>query len=163
MENLRLTKSIWTEDDFDQMGWHDNRIYGIAFGMKESEIIFDIDYILEWTEAAEEEETNFKFQIAPSTLVFRNVYDFYISSSIISDMKIEDIYRSKPARPKNAAYVKEQIEYEWTIETTSGEITFISVGYKQILRKAPVLQSTQQIDLLQRGGISFDLKSFFPE
>ncbi|MEJ6979425.1 hypothetical protein WG906_03130 [Pedobacter sp. P351] len=44
-----LENQIWTEQDFDNMGWHDSSIYGIAFG-RPYELSFDIDYIFKWVE-----------------------------------------------------------------------------------------------------------------
>ncbi len=42
-----LEKSIWTDLDFENMGWHDSRIHSVAFG-ENFELIFDIDYIFKW-------------------------------------------------------------------------------------------------------------------
>ncbi|MEJ7738107.1 MAG: hypothetical protein WKF97_11820 [Chitinophagaceae bacterium] len=155
MKTINLEKSVWTDDDFEQMGWHDNKMYAMAFGIENGEIIFDIDYILKWIDP-EENENNFKFLIVPSTLVFRNVYDLNMNSLTL-DVTVESIYRDNATQPKNADYIAEQIEYNWTIETTNGEITFKSVGYKQYARQKPRLLDSQFIDLAERGGISFDI------
>lgn len=147
-------KIVWTENDFEQMEWHDNKIYAIAFAIEEHEISFDIDYILKWIDP-KENENHFKFQLVPSTLVFRNVYDLNINLSLV-DVIIEGIYRDNPTQPKNAN-MYDQIEYDWTIETTNGEISFKSVGYKQYARQNPKLLDSQSIDLIERGGICFDI------
>lgn len=154
MENISLEKTVLTDSDFEEMGWHDSKLYAIAFGMKENEIAFDIDYILKWINPQGLENT-FKFVVAPATLVFRNVYDLNINTSL-TEVIIESIERSNPVRPKNANYIKEQLEYDWRIETTNGEISFKSVGYEQFFRKNPTLIDQQHIGLLKRGGISFD-------
>ncbi len=152
MKNNFLDKIIWDESDFDQMNWHDNRIYAISFGIEEYELILDIDYILKWIEP-EENESMFKFIVAPATLIFKNVYDLEISSSTVN-LIIDTVHRENPIKPINAAYIKEQLEYDWTIETTQGRIIFKSVGFIQYLRRKP-LQGSQEIGLLERGGISF--------
>lgn len=150
-----LEKKKWTEADFEEMGWHDNKIYAMAFGLNEYEITFDIDYILKWTNP-EENETHFKFIVVPAVLVFRNVYDLNISFSLL-EVTIEDIFRDNPTIPKNAAFIEEQVEYDWTIETTNGEITFKSVGYRQYAKQKPIWTDNQSIDMPERGGISFNV------
>ncbi|HXB45387.1 MAG TPA: hypothetical protein VNV85_15080 [Puia sp.] len=154
MEIINSEKIIWTEDDFDQMGWHDNKIYAIAFGIEESEISFDIDYIIRWVDP-KENKSNFEFLIAPATLVFRNVYDFSMNFSLL-DLIIDGISRDNPSQPKNAVHIKEQIEYDWIIQANNGEITFRSVGYKQYARQKPKLYSNQLIGFAERGAIGFD-------
>ena len=149
MENTKPIKTVWTEKDFDQMGWHDNKIYAITFNVNNSEISLDIDYILQWINP-EKGETDFKFKVAPSTLVFRNIYNLKIDFPILDNLFIEDIYRNNPSKPKNAKHIKEQIEYEWTIETGGGDLIFNSVGFKQVLRKSPILINKQNIDLIRR-------------
>lgn len=49
---------VWTEDDFKRMGWHDSKLYAMAFGMEKHEIRFDIDYILECIHPKEEKHTS---------------------------------------------------------------------------------------------------------
>src|SRR5919197_519327 len=44
-QNYEIEKWIWMESDFDVMGWHDSRIYGIALFPENGEIAFDIDNI----------------------------------------------------------------------------------------------------------------------
>ena len=153
LDILNLEKIKWTEQEFDQMQWHDNKIYAIGFGLNENELAFDIDYILKWINP-EHNENNFKFIVVPATLIFRNVYDVNISLSL-TDLVIDDLYKNNPVQPKNGNYICEQFEYEWTIETTNGEITFKSVGYNQYARQVPKLITTQSFNLSERGGISF--------
>ena len=73
-EDYTIEKWIWTEADFEVMGWHDNRIYALAFSADTFELILDIDYIFKWINP-EPGETFFQFWTAPATLVFQNVYD----------------------------------------------------------------------------------------
>lgn len=150
-----LEKHIWDENDFEQMGWHDSKIYAIAFKDESFEFLLDIDYILEWIHP-KEDESNFKFWLAPSTLIFRNVWDLNFSLETNLNLEIQDIHRVNPRPPKNSKRIEESLEYDWTIETNNGEITFKAVGYKQYIRSAPILLDSQKISLDQRGGISFD-------
>lgn len=148
-----IEKHLWSEKDFASMEWHDCKIYAIALGVEEHEIMIDIDYILEWIKP-DKNGNYFKFWVAPATLVFKNVYNILINIDSVNTI-IDCIYRNNPVRAKNASYVEETIEYDWIIETINGEISFKSVGFTQYLRKKPVLGS-QEIDLLVRGGISFE-------
>jgi hypothetical protein len=140
------------------MGWHDCKIYAIAFRDENFELALDIDYIVEWIHP-KESESNFKFLVAPSTLVFRNVWDLKISLESNLKLEIQDLQKTNPHKPKNAKHIHESIEYDWIIETTSGEINFKSVGYKQYFRKPPILLDCQRIDFKLRGGISFEITS----
>jgi len=154
--NFKLEKLIWDENDFDKMGWHDSKIYAIAFKDEKFEFVLDIDYILEWIHG-EGNESKFKFWVSPSTLVFKNVWDLNFSLTTNLDLEIQDIHRSNPLPAKNSKHIAEPLEYDWVIETNSGDITFKSVGYKQHFRMAPILSNSQRINLLQRGGICFDV------
>lgn len=42
MENYELEKWVWTENDFEQMGWHDATIYGVRLNQN---LEIDLDYI----------------------------------------------------------------------------------------------------------------------
>ena len=145
-----IEKELWTDNDFEQMGWHDNKIHAIAFDGDNYQLLFDIDYICKWVK----KKNSFFFWVAPSTLVFRNVYQLDISTDTV-ELVILEISRSSPTKPNNYNHIEEQVEYQWRIETTSGEITFRSVGYRQSIRNRPVLIKRQELSLLERGEVSF--------
>lgn len=153
-----LEKTLWTEDDFENMGWHDSLIYAIGF-TPNFEFTLDIDYIFKWVHP-QEDETHFKFWVAPCTLVFENVYDLKFDIEISSpfELEIADITRDSPQKPINAEFIKRETEFSWNIETQQGNITFKAIGYKQYVRKLPVFQESQQIDSEKRGGISLERK-----
>ena len=158
MENFKLEKKIWTDTDFDIMGWHDCKVYAISFFDGASfELALDIDYIFKWIKP-NDNDTYFKFWVAPATLVFKNVHDLNINLDSI-DFKIDEIVRSNPIRPKNADYVGDVFEYDWTVETSSGVLTFKSIGYLQIIRQNPNLSDHQFVDIKERGGVSFERTS----
>jgi hypothetical protein len=153
METFQLEKYLWTENDFSSMDWHDSKIYAIAFDEEKFELAFDIDYILQWIDPTGE-DNYFKFWVAPATLVFKNVYDINLGMDSL-DFQIDVINRSNPAKPVNAEYLNVDVEYNWTIETTSGEISFKSIGYTLFIRQPPRLLNVQTIGLKDRGGICF--------
>jgi hypothetical protein len=155
MENYNLGKKIWTDVDFNIMGWHDCKIYAISFfDWEKFELALDIDYIFKWIKG-NGSDNYFKFWIAPATLVFKNVYDINVSINS-TDFRIDEIVRSNPVRPKNIGHVGDVFEYEWMVETSSGDINFKSVGYLQFIRQKPNLSDSQLIDIKERGGISFE-------
>ncbi|RFM25825.1 hypothetical protein [Deminuibacter soli] len=156
MERFILEKIVWTDDDFEKMGWHDNTVHAISFGSN-YEFLLDLDYIFEWS-SAKGENVFYEFWVSPCTLIFENVSDLNFNITITEPflLEIADVKRSDPKRPLNADYIKREIEYQWLIETNQGDITFRSVGYKQFVRREPLLIDSQQISLSKRGGISFD-------
>jgi hypothetical protein len=145
-------KNIWTEADFEKMGWHDCKLYGIAFNDEKFEMAFDIDYIIEWVRQTN--GSSYKFWVSPVTLIFKNVYNLEVNVTSLN-FTIQDISRRNPSIPKNAKHINENVEYDWTIELAEGEINFNSVGYTQYSRTPPVLLDEQHINPNERGGISF--------
>ena len=147
---MELEKNLWTQEDFENMGWHDNKIHAMAFDNEKIELSFDIDYICKW----EPKKKHILFWVAPATLIFTNVYDINISA-YQPDLTILDIERDSPVTPKNAAHIEGPFEYDWIITTTSGEITFKAVGFRQLIRATPIRIRNQNFSLTERGGITF--------
>lgn len=147
----QLDKHLWTDADFDIMSWHDCPIHALSF-TKENELMLDIDYIFKWN--LMKNKKHYQFWIAPCTLIFENVYDIEFESGHTT-LIIDSISKENPKVPKNADHIGKDTEYDWFIETTVGEIDFTSVGYKQYVRQAPMLLRTQEIDIQNRGGLSF--------
>ncbi|MEO6358496.1 MAG: hypothetical protein ABIU77_14945 [Ferruginibacter sp.] len=151
-----MNKTIWTEEDFENMQWHDNPIHAIT-NSDNFEILFDIDYIFEWILKGKE----YVFWIAPCTLIFENVYDLTFDvGPATPGMTIDFITRENPQKPKNSAYINRDTEFDWTIEMQEGNISFKSVGYKQFVRQIPKLVATQKLESKERGGLSFDRTTF---
>jgi hypothetical protein len=58
-----LTKSIWSDADFDVMGWHDVTIHGLCVQPGASDnllprLLLDIDYIVRWVHPLPPESTS---------------------------------------------------------------------------------------------------------
>jgi len=148
---FQIEKWIWTDNDFDSMGWHDSRIHALSFVPEQYEIVFDIDYIFQWI-PPESNESHFKFWVAPATLVFENIYDLEFDiESHDGDLEIDGITRKDPAKPLNGQFTGKDVDWLWVIECQEGEIRFRSDGYKQFIRAAPQLGGAQSIDLKRRG------------
>ena len=152
-----LEKWVWDDGDFDRMGWHDATIHAIAFGATDFELSLDVDYIFAWVKPAEGEK-NFRFWVAPCTLVFQNVYDVRLEAMGCGGPLIEvnELRRDDPRRPKNAEFIGCELEWQWTFDGHHGELGFRSVGFTLYVRRAPVLLDAQVLDLAERGGYSFE-------
>ncbi len=151
----QLEKRIWSESDFDVMGWHDSTIHSLAFYPETFEFALDLDYIFKWVDP-EVEGGYYSFWVAPATIVFENVYDLAIDAEPGLGLEVADITRSDPARPKNSEQIGKESEWTWTVECQEGRISFKAAGYKMFVRSAPVIQGQQSLDLVDRGGVSFD-------
>jgi len=133
-------KEIWTEQDFEQMGWHDSHVYNVSFPNKELEFCLDIDYLFKWV--LDSSKTNlYKFWVSPCVLVFFNVSNLKISIEFKDSIGLDilDINRNE-----SFLYLEKKITF-WNFEilTDKGTISFESSGYKQIVRKQPILNQSQ--------------------
>ena len=135
-----LEKTIWTDADFEKMGWHDNHIYKIRFT---DDLELDIDYILKWNQP-ELEGLPFSFWLAPATLVFKTIKDLKFEF----DFKLEDSFEIEDIEREN--------QNQWTIITRQGDIQFTSNGYEQYIRQDPSYQFGQRISYAERNGYSLD-------
>ena len=147
-------KWLWTEADFEIMGWHDARIYAVAFLEETFEFALDVDYIFEWVKPEPPAE-HFTFWVSPCTLVFENVSELEIDLAPYVDLTIEDISRGESLVPRNAEAIGKAVEWRWNIASTGGAINMRAAGYKQHVRMAPCHLARQSIPLSDRGGISF--------
>jgi hypothetical protein len=142
--SYELEKWAWSDADFDQMGWHDARVYAVQFGKN---ICFDIDYIFEWVKT--DADGFFSFVVAPVTLVFLNPTNisFNVNFQIGQQLEIEEIQRR----------IASSGSTEWYIETHQGDITITAESFRQVVRRQPTLQTGQQILLEERGEPSFSV------
>lgn len=162
MEKYVLEKSIWTQDDFNDMGWHDANIYGMIIEKGEepwqSYLIFDIDYIFEWIHPIPPQEY-FSFWVAPCTLMFKEVYELRIDldqqGNTLELFDFDSITMSSKKELNNGCTV-----YEWLLGLHIGEIQFKSLGFDQIVRKTPVYTNSQVLNLEERGEVSFSKHAF---
>lgn len=157
VEDYKLEKGIWTQDDFDVMGWHDSNIYGFAIekaGQFTGDLVFDIDYIFQWVDPVAPAK-NFSFWVSPCTLVFKDSFDLVMNietgSYALEWLEIADI---ELLSTKGDSANKQQ--FEWRIDLQLGEILVSSYGYEQIVRKEPKHINSQVLDLEDRGGICFE-------
>ena len=150
----KIDKWVWSEKDLAEMSWHDVIIHAIAATtelisrpdgepqMKARELVFDIDYVLNWREALTEHRAN--FWISPATLVFGNVSD--VKTNFTSD-----------TWPLIVIYDVRQVDRHWTIALADGQIAFESPGFEQYIRREPIFKANYTyLSDRERGGVSFE-------
>lgn len=151
-DSYSLPKELFTELDFDTMGWHDNPIHAVAFGPGEQELSFDIDYIIKWEQPLPGEKS-YRFWISPATLVFENLYNcqFNFDFPYHADLTILSLDRERVENNHSTKAV-----WKWTLDCLEAYWVFSATGYRQFIRKPPVLLDAQRFELPQRGGYNFE-------
>lgn len=156
--SYNLEKTVWSETDFEQMGWHDVHVHGISFGPEYKEhgtadFILDIDYIFEWIKPIPPERF-FKNWVAPCTLVFEGAYDLKIEIDdkigyALGPFEIDDLSIVERLQRDGTPY-----GYLWRIQLQTGWLELKSNGYKQYVRQKPSLNGLW-LTFAERNGISF--------
>ncbi|MDX3215101.1 hypothetical protein PV318_06035 [Streptomyces sp. ME02-6991-2B] len=154
-----LTKSMWSDADYDVMGWHYGTIHGLCVQPGASDdslprLLLDIDYIVRWVHPVAP-QTHFSFWIVPSTLVFDDVWNVegdLAFKQVALDLFIDDLRRSTPEDDHG--------DPQWHIDGHFFDLKFRAMGFRQYLRQAP--QHAQRLALAhsERGGISFAESAF---
>jgi hypothetical protein len=154
-EQYKLEKPLWTSDDFEVMGWHDSRVWAMVAHEEKFEFAMDLDYIFKWVHP-EPGETNFKFWVAPVTMVFENAYDISIEiQSRQGGIEVADLHREEPSPTPNGAL----IDYLYRFECQEGEMSLRATGYRLYVRSEPRLMKGQYLSLEERGGISVERRA----
>jgi hypothetical protein len=154
-----LDKSIWTQDDYAQMGWHDGSIYGLTFLPIDengtTHLVFDIDYIFKWVNPQKSGQP-FSFWVSPCTLVFKDTFALTINvdrrGGTTDMLEIADLILVDKVEQETNKWI-----YEWTIDLQEGRINFKSSGFDQIVRQKPLFTGGQFLSLDERNGISFSM------
>jgi hypothetical protein len=135
-------KEIWTEEDFEEMGWHDSRIHAIFFPNEDLELSLDIDYLFKWI--LDDKSNLYSFWVSPCILLFFNVLNLKISIDFqnIIGLDILDINRQNPRLSPNGKTTL----WDFEIITDKGYIKFESSGYRQVVKKQPILSQSQVLD-----------------
>lgn len=146
-----------TDADFDILSWHDNLIYALRFDIGDaaqgdwrSDLVFDIDHIVEWVSGS---DGTMRFRVAPATLTFHQVSDLRVAVdfgdsggiNMIGELSIAVITREplvlkdRPGAP---------LFYRWRIELNQprgGDIVFGAGGFTQTPRADPVVLDQQRL------------------
>jgi len=153
-EIYKLDKWIWTDEDFERMGWHDSNIYSFAFYPEQYEFALDLDYIFKWIHP-KKPGGYFNYWISPVTMIFENVYDLAFDIETSSGLEIDKIRRYNQKKPKNSQYINKEMEWSWDIKCHEGLISLKSIGFKMFVKSSPAFSDEQSIGLEKRGGVNF--------
>lgn len=143
----------WSTEDFEAMSWHDVHVHGFRILENSgengtAELVFDIDYILEWINS----EVGFSFVVAQASLQFHEIFDLKLAldyaqpSAGMCAFSLAGIERELVTYPTGHASYKWRLGINWPI----GEITFSSPGYTQRLVGQPHTQAVQSLNSAQR-------------
>lgn len=147
MSNYTPEKWIWTDADFETMSWHDVHIHSIAF--ESYSLAFDIDYMLSWI-APGAGEIYYKHWLSPATLLFERVSDVHIDLKPPGAPIVMDVTRSEPVTISG-----KPTTWLWHFDCIEGTIDLRATGFRQFIRRQPILASKQFFSESERGGISF--------
>lgn len=151
MSEYELEKEVWSENDFNVMGWHDASIWSMAPNSEQFEYLLDLDYIFKWVHP-EEGETYFKFWVAPVTMVFENTSDVKIEiESQQGLIEVSDLHMEYPELTPNGKFTS----HTYRFECQEGEILIKATGFKMYVRQKPKLIQGQSFKLEERGGVNF--------
>jgi hypothetical protein len=144
-EAYELEKWLWTEADFERMGWHDASVY--AWRLTSQEVLLDIDYIFQWNQP-EVKGTSFTFWVAPATLAFQEVRGVELDFDYTGGLSKEDALEIDS--------VEREPDDEWTIQFQNGYLGFRAAGFSQYVRRAPSFEFGQQVTFPNRAGNSLE-------
>ncbi|MGW2872621.1 hypothetical protein [Kitasatospora sp. NPDC001225] len=153
-----LSKSVWSDADFEEMGWHDATVHGLYVQQTDDflpRLLLDLDYIVQWVHPVRPAR-NFSFWVAPATLAFEEVWDLqgdFGFEGMAPELEIADLHRLAPDDDK-------QDSPHWHIEGHSFDLKFRASGFRQYVRETPRLTSTPVLSGAERGGCRFTEAGF---
>lgn len=135
-------KELWTETDFEDMGWQDSHIHAISFPNEDLELSLDIDYLFKWSR--DDKSNLYNFWVSPCILFFFNVLNLKISIDFQNTIGLDilEINRQDPHLSPNGKMTL----WIFEIVTDKGCIEFESSGYRQVVKKQPIFSQSQVLD-----------------
>ena len=134
-----VVKNKWTNEDFEEMNWHDVQLYSVRFYENNYNLTFDNDYLFKWE--LNEKTKKYRFWISPCKLTFLDVSDLRIDLDFqnVVGVSVENITRSNGRKSPNG----KMKTWDYTIETNVGRISFSATDYVQDVLAQPVLSKSQ--------------------
>lgn len=131
-------KEIWTEKDFEEMGWHDSHIHAIFFPNEDLTLSLDIDYLFEWD--LDNKLNQYNFWVSPCILYFFNVLNLkiFIDFQDTIGLDIVDLNRKSPHLSPD----RKMTLWDFEIITDKGDIKFESSGYRQVIIEQPTFSKS---------------------
>ena len=131
-------KSIYSERDFDVLGFHDCRLYGICWNRDSFSLTLDLDYILQWVEVG----GRYNFWISPAELRFEDVADVQVSlnwARLTMECQIEDLHRLDSRKTPSGLTSD---HWRFDLSEPEGSIELWATGFKLAIKAAPTLSMT---------------------
>jgi len=151
-----LTKTVWTDADFDELSWHDNRVHAIALEPALPEpgrLLLDLDHIVQWVRPQPPSRL-LSCWISPATLVFDPAFD------LTTEIDLEGFSFSLSLGSVERSGPDEHGIFDWTLTGDRFTIALQASGFTQYLRRAPVLSPRTALTVEERGGFSFDRRGY---
>jgi hypothetical protein len=137
----------WSDADFDEMSWHDAHVHGfrlteIRSELGSADLVFDIDYILQWIEAGGQ----FQFKVAQASLTFHQAFglrvalDYQTIGAGMGPFSLSGITRRNA--PGDAVRQFWALDVNWP----SGRIEFEASGFTQVLVGPVLTQPGQSLE-----------------
>lgn len=153
-----ISKTVWDNSDFEDMGWHDNSLHAIAFEplpTQPGRLLVDLDYIVGGACAVPPSKTPI-FWICPATLVFEDASDLTCDVDMRGwgfRVTLTGIERSGPD-PHG--------RFEWTLTGWGAafNVNLFAPNFKQYLRRPPLQASGPWLTVEERGGLSFEEQGY---
>jgi hypothetical protein len=151
----------WTEADFTEMSWHDCQVNSIALdqdGEWQSDLVFHIDFILEWLCGTDK---SYRFRVAPAVLRFANLDNLKLDVSLRFKQPLE-IYSIDRSDVANAGCKR----FHWTIklqdypDLKDNVIEFNATGFTQELTGGAMETKAQNLTEAQREQLKARMTNY---
>jgi hypothetical protein len=149
-----LDKCVWSDEDYDVMGWHDATVHALALDWDRADpasgqgatLLLDIDYIVSWIHT----DGPYRFEVAPATLVFEDVWN------LSGDLDVS------AGGPLQMLALNRTGDGEWEFDGVGFSLGFRAPGFRQHFRSQPIANGERQtLSEARRGGPCFATPSAF--
>jgi hypothetical protein len=146
-----MKQAIWTDADFPEMSWHDCHIHSIGWdqdGEYQNDLVFDIDYIVEWIP---DSDNSFRFRVAPAQLRFTEVDKLKMNIFLPFKDSLEIAMINR-----DGLSAKGFTEYHWIIgihhypDEDPNVIEFNAAGFTQELTGRSVVIDSRSLTNIER-------------
>ncbi|MCA8961662.1 MAG: hypothetical protein KDC38_14155 [Planctomycetes bacterium] len=139
-------RRVWSDEDFEQLSWHDNRIRSIRVRNPAEGYDFEVefDHILEWMPRGK----RYRFLLAPARLSFHDVTGGHVGFDLHyrQDLIILDIAREDIAGEAERREGVRRWRFTLTLEMQRAPIVIEASGFTQRLIGEPRECDGQTID-----------------
>jgi hypothetical protein len=142
---------VYTEADFETLGFHDCHVHAIGWDFERFRFKVDLDYIVEWVNPSQQDDP-FRFRISRASLDFNNIDELCIDlhwKNAPASCQLAALDRAESRQTPNGA-----IQWRWVMDfqSPSGEIAFWATGFSLTLLHAPSISERQTLPSYEREG-----------